>query len=139
MTKEDRPAPANKRVSEQMRRMPTKNSNPELRLRKALYERGYGIDYIRKVFGKPDITFWPSKLAVFVDGCYWHNCPDHGTIPKIIENGGLKNLTKIGIGTFVKIKSLGKLGGFRFMFGNTKIQQKAAEKIHRLINQRTGA
>ena len=31
---------------------------------------------------KPDITFRPSKVAVFVDGCFWHNCPEHGTILK---------------------------------------------------------
>ena len=55
--------------------------------------------------GKPDIAFGPSKLAVFVDGCYWHNCPDHGTILKIIENGGLKNLKQIGEGIFKRSRT----------------------------------
>ena len=34
------------------------------------------------LFGKPDFTFSRRKLAVFVDGCFWHGCPVHGTKPK---------------------------------------------------------
>jgi DNA mismatch endonuclease, patch repair protein len=36
----------------------------------------------QKVFGKPDFVFPKLKLAVFVDGCFWHGCPKHGTQPK---------------------------------------------------------
>jgi len=34
------------------------------------------------VFGKPDFVFPQKRLAVFVDGCFWHCCPKHGTTPK---------------------------------------------------------
>lgn len=34
------------------------------------------------VFGNPDFTFPNPKLAVFVDGCFWHSCPKHATKPK---------------------------------------------------------
>ena len=34
------------------------------------------------VFGKPDFTFPKLKLALFVDGCFWHGCPKHATKPK---------------------------------------------------------
>ena len=34
------------------------------------------------VFGKPDFVFPQLKLAVFVDGCFWHGCPIHATQPK---------------------------------------------------------
>ena len=33
------------------------------------------------VFGKPDFIFPKCKLAIFVDGCFWHGCPKHGTQP----------------------------------------------------------
>ncbi len=33
------------------------------------------------IFGKPDITFPKCKVAVFVDGCFWHDCPRHGQVP----------------------------------------------------------
>ncbi len=77
------PIPANKNISEQMSRMPTKDSKPEIKLRKALYSEGLRYRIHRKDLpGKPDISFGPARVAVFVDGCYWHNCPEHGTIPK---------------------------------------------------------
>ena len=140
MTKEDRPAPANKRVSEQMRRMPTKNSNPELRLRKALYERGLRYRLHPKGLpGKPDITFGPSKLAVFVDGCYWHNCPDHGTIPKNNREWWLKKFDQNRNRDLRKDQELREIGWLPLHVWEHEDPTKAAEKIHRLINQRTGA
>jgi DNA mismatch endonuclease (patch repair protein) len=36
----------------------------------------------QKVFGKPDFVFPKLKLALFVDGCFWHGCPKHETKPK---------------------------------------------------------
>ena len=39
----------------------------------------------QRVFGKPDFVFWRERVAVFVDGCFWHGCPRHGTMPK--QNG----------------------------------------------------
>lgn len=33
------------------------------------------------MFGKPDFVFPLEQVAVFVDGCFWHGCPKHGTIP----------------------------------------------------------
>jgi DNA mismatch endonuclease, patch repair protein len=36
----------------------------------------------QKVFGKPDFVFQKIRLALFVDGCFWHGCPKHGTQPK---------------------------------------------------------
>jgi DNA mismatch endonuclease, patch repair protein len=35
----------------------------------------------KAVFGKPDFIFPASRLAIFVDGCFWHGCPTHGSIP----------------------------------------------------------
>ena len=36
----------------------------------------------RSLPGSPDFAFMNSKFAVFVDGCYWHSCPRHGSMPK---------------------------------------------------------
>jgi DNA mismatch endonuclease (patch repair protein) len=35
-----------------------------------------------RLFGKPDFVFPSLRLAVFVDGCFWHGCPIHGSLPK---------------------------------------------------------
>ena len=34
-----------------------------------------------RAFGKPDFVFPKNRVAVFVDGCFWHGCPLHGTLP----------------------------------------------------------
>lgn len=53
-----------------------KNTAPEMTIRKMLWARGirgYRIHY--KITGKPDIVFTKQKVAIFIDGCYWHKCP----------------------------------------------------------------
>jgi DNA mismatch endonuclease (patch repair protein) len=59
------------------------NAATELRLIK-LFRAHKIIGWRRnqKVFGKPDFIFPKLKLALFVDGCFWHGCPKHGTRPK---------------------------------------------------------
>lgn len=60
---------------------------PELRLRRALHARGLryrvnlAIRLDRRVV-RPDIVFPRLRIAIFVDGCFWHSCPEHGTQPK---------------------------------------------------------
>ena len=59
------------------------NKDTELALAK-LFRRHKIIGWRRhqKIFGKPDFIFPKCKLALFVDGCFWHGCPKHGTKPK---------------------------------------------------------
>jgi DNA mismatch endonuclease (patch repair protein) len=59
------------------------NKDTELALAKLF--RRHGVTGWRRnqpVFGKPDFIFPKFKLAVFVDGCFWHGCPKHATQPK---------------------------------------------------------
>lgn len=81
------PQPTNPQVSERMRRNPRRDSGPELALRRALHRRGlrYRVDMPIKTGSRtvrPDIVFSRARLAVFVDGCFWHCCPEHGNVPK---------------------------------------------------------
>ena len=39
-----------------------------------------------------DVVFGPAKVAVFVDGCFWHRCPQHGTLPKANGDWWLRKL-----------------------------------------------
>ena len=59
----------------------SKNTKPELTLRKALWAKGirFRIHYGKE---KIDIAFPSRKLAIFVDGCFWHSCPLHSHVPK---------------------------------------------------------
>jgi DNA mismatch endonuclease, patch repair protein len=65
-----------------------RDTMPERALRSALFSRGlrYRVDHpIRAAEGvrpiRADVVFPAVKLAVFVDGCFWHGCPEHGTRP----------------------------------------------------------
>ena len=79
----ERPLPSSEQVSQQMKRMPRKNSGPEVRLRRELHSRGLRFRVnLRGLPGTPDIAFTRAKIAVFVDGCFWHRCPRHGVLPK---------------------------------------------------------
>lgn len=59
------------------------NSSTEWRLRGALVRagiRGWRM-HTAELYGRPDFVFDRERLAVFVDGCYWHSCPDCGRPP----------------------------------------------------------
>lgn len=59
------------------------NLNTELRLIAIMREHGImGWRRRRQVFGKPDFVFYDAKVAVFVDGCFWHGCPEHYRTPQ---------------------------------------------------------
>jgi DNA mismatch endonuclease, patch repair protein len=67
------------------------DTKPELALRHALHRLGYryrkdyrlDLESGRRV--RPDIVFTARKVAVFVDGCFWHACPEHGSKPRANE------------------------------------------------------
>jgi DNA mismatch endonuclease, patch repair protein len=53
-----------------------KNTGPEIKLRKLLWSRGVrGYRLYYNLPGKPDIVFTKRKVAIFIDGCFWHKCP----------------------------------------------------------------
>lgn len=83
MTK--RPAPSSAAVSARMSRYARRDTGPELALRRILHAAGYRYRVCLPVPGIPrrtiDIAFTRQKVAVFVDGCFWHGCPEHRTVP----------------------------------------------------------
>ena len=82
------PRPTSPAATKKMRSNRRVDTKPEVSLRSLLHRSGrrFRKDYaIRLPSGKvvhSDIAFPRRKLAVFVDGCFWHCCPDHGTVPK---------------------------------------------------------
>jgi len=70
-----------------------RDTAPELALRSELHRRGfrYRVDRPIRTSGerpiRPDIVFIGPRLVVFVDGCFWHGCPEHGTLPKETNRG----------------------------------------------------
>lgn len=71
------PVPKSETTSRVMSANKDRNTKPELILRKALWSKGlkgYRL-HPKKIPGKPDIVYNRKKVAIFVNGCYWHRCP----------------------------------------------------------------
>jgi DNA mismatch endonuclease (patch repair protein) len=69
-----------------MSRQARRDTAPEMAVRRLLYASGHRYRLQRRVPGFPrrtiDIAFPGRKIAVFLDGCFWHGCPEHATHPK---------------------------------------------------------
>lgn len=78
--------PSSPGVSARMSRQASKNTGIELAVRRLLHSAGlrYRVEY--PVPGMPrrriDVAFPRAKVAVLIDGCFWHGCPQHATQPK---------------------------------------------------------
>lgn len=65
-----------------MSRIRGKNTKPEITLRKALWGQGLRYRVNNRLPGRPDIVLSDCKTVIFVDGCFWHMCPNHFSLPK---------------------------------------------------------
>jgi len=78
-----------------MSKIRSANTSPEKILRKALCHsglRGYRLKC--RLCGHPDITYTKRRVAIFVDGCFWHGCPSCYRKPKSNENYWTKKLQR---------------------------------------------
>jgi len=70
-----------------MRANRKRDTGPELRLRTHLHGLGLRYQLGRRIATTPpvipDLVFLRAKVAVFVDGCFWHGCPIHGVQPRV--------------------------------------------------------
>lgn len=69
-----------------MSKQATKATRPEMAVRRELHRRGfrYRVQYrpLPGVRATADIVFTRARVVVFIDGCFWHRCPEHGTAPR---------------------------------------------------------
>jgi DNA mismatch endonuclease (patch repair protein) len=78
--------PSSPVVSARMRRQASKDTTAELAVRRLLHAAGlrYRIEYPVPGMARRriDVAFTRAKVAVLIDGCFWHGCPEHATQPK---------------------------------------------------------
>jgi DNA mismatch endonuclease (patch repair protein) len=84
------PAPSSAIATTIMRGNRSLDTKPERALRSALHAGGYRFrkHYLIDAAGlrvRPDIVFTRLRIAIFVDGCFWHGCPEHGAKPRANE------------------------------------------------------
>lgn len=80
------PAASSDAARNRMRATKRRDTKPELELRRELHRRGrrYFVDRapLPGMRRRADIVFPRHRVAIYVDGCFWHSCPTHGTTPK---------------------------------------------------------
>ncbi|MFD5035587.1 very short patch repair endonuclease [Streptomyces sp. NPDC058378] len=78
--------PSSPGVSARMSRQARRDTKPEVAVRRLLHAAGYRFRVNARVPDMPrrtiDIAFTRAKVAVMIDGCFWHGCPVHATQPK---------------------------------------------------------
>ena len=78
--------PSSPEISRRMAKVRQKGTDAEIALRRELYRRGLryrvGYEVLKKPRRVADVAFPGLRIAVFVDGCFWHGCPEHASWPK---------------------------------------------------------
>jgi len=117
-----------------------RDTAPEKALRSTLHKKGirYRIDVkpVKDLNRRADVVFRSAKVAVFVDGCFWHGCPIHGTQSK--ANAGfwrnkIKQNQKRDVDT---TKRLEEAGWKVIRVWEHEDPEKVSEKIHNIIRRR---
>jgi DNA mismatch endonuclease (patch repair protein) len=81
------PLPTSRAATAAMRANPSRDTGPEVRVRSLLHAMGYRYRKDLRIDlpdcrVRTDIAFTRMKVAVFIDGCFWHSCPEHRSSPK---------------------------------------------------------
>lgn len=135
----ERPKPSSQAVSAQMSRMPRSDTRPELALRSALHNRGLRFRvHDKSLPGKPDVVLTRARVAVFVDGCFWHACPEHGVLPKSNRDWWRAKLARNVQRDREKDVALEALGWLPLHVWEHDDITEAADVIERLWRERTG-
>lgn len=120
------PTPKNENTSRVMSANKGKDSKPEITLRKKLWNeglKGYRLHY-KKIPGRPDICFVSKKVAIFVNGCFWHRCPKcNYSLPKNNTEFWIKKFNANKERDLRKIKQLNDLGWSVLTFWECEIKK----------------
>lgn len=126
--------------SQLMAQIKGRSTKPELILRHALWARGLRYRLHPKLPGRPDVVFTKAKVAVFIDGCFWHGCPLHGHIPKSNQRYWKPKLARNHARDLATNQALIALGWLPMRFWEHEIKGAAlncVEQISESINLRS--
>jgi DNA mismatch endonuclease (patch repair protein) len=132
-------SPATSRV---MRRTRRSGTRPEMALRRALHRRGLRFVVDRSVPGgnrrrRVDILLRGARVAVFVDGCFWHSCPEHSHLPKTNTNWWRLKFRGIARRDRDTETQLAAVGWLAVRIWEHEDPIEAAQAIEQLVRDRT--
>ena len=134
---QQRPKASSEEVSRRMKATRRRDTLPEVALRSILHRAGFRF-YVDKVIAKElrvraDLVFPKKRVAVFVDGCFWHSCPNHGTLPKSNRSWWIEKLAGNVSRDANANEYLRKLGWNVIRVWEHESPQSAADKIISMI------
>lgn len=117
-----------------------KNTRPELELRSLLHRAGLRFRVDARIgtgrsAPRPDVVFGPAKVAVFVDGCFWHSCPDHKSVPSVNQDYWLPKLERNVERDRENTQALEALGWTVIRVWEHEDMEEAARVIERLVRE----
>lgn len=139
-TKHSNISPSSDSALKRMQATKPRDTAPEIALRSALYRSNlrYRIDVrpLREFNRRADIVFRSTKVAVFVDGCFWHGCPIHGTQAKANAKFWKNKIRQNQIRDKDTNKQLRKAGWRVIRVWEHENSEKASQKIYNIIMKR---
>lgn len=137
-----RPGASSLRVRRRMQRTPRRDTPCELAVRSAVHAMGlrYRVDWpLPGTRRRADLAFLGARVAVFVDGCFWHGCPEHATWPKSNARWWREKICS-NIGRDRDTDALLKDAGWKVLrFWEHEGAEKAARVVERAVRRRLAA
>lgn len=138
-----RPAASSPQVSDRMSRAASAHTAPELALRSALHRRGYRFRVQQPLAfdrrRRADIVFPRAKVVVFVDGCFWHSCPEHATFPRANAGWWRQKLARNKERDEETNRRLSEDGWTVIRVWEHEIPEEAADRVAEVLQQRKPA
>jgi DNA mismatch endonuclease (patch repair protein) len=135
------PIPSSEAALKRMQAAKPRDTAPEKALRSALHRKGlrFRIDQkpIKELNRKADIVFRSVKVVVFVDGCFWHGCPIHGTLAKANPEFWKNKIEQNRARDLDTNRQLKKAGWRIVRVWEHENPEKASQGIYSLIVKRT--
>lgn len=119
-----------------MSKIRSAKTKPEMLLRQALWREGLRFRVKSRLPGRPDIIFTRAKLAVFVDGCFWHSCPVHGKAPKSNQSYWDEKLAGNRARDERVTRQIAEMGWYTLRIWEHEIEENLMAAVHSVISQR---
>ena len=140
MAAESAPGPSSESVSRRMRNTRRRDTPVEIRVRTLLQESRLHFEVDRSISGvtraRPDLVFPTERVAVFLDGCFWHSCPEHGTTPHANRRWWIEKLSANVERDRRHDQELTAAGWLVLRFWEHEAPELVAEEVERLVRGR---
>jgi DNA mismatch endonuclease (patch repair protein) len=135
----ERPVPRSEGIRRFLQRMPTRNTTPEIQLRRELHRRGIRFRLTAPGLPcRPDLVLTRARICVFVHGCFWHGCERHAVAPKNNASFWATKMDANRARDARNIQDLEALGWETVIAWEHEAPEAAADRVELAWRRRTG-